>query len=86
MTANTGGKRHMDGKSLFEKVLARFKPGWEKEWRSLAQLTNGITKTDPRFESVCEALERCDHTFLANDWSRFREAAEEVERLVKERQ
>jgi len=56
---------------------------WVDAWRDLAQATNGITKTDPRFELVCDALERCDDAFSAKNWPRFQKAADEVRRLVK---
>ena len=56
---------------------------WVDAWRDLAQTTNGIIKTDPRFELVCDALERCDEAFSAKNWPRFQKAADEVRRLVK---
>lgn len=55
---------------------------WEAAWDELAQATNGIEKTDPRFGPVLAALDQCDHAFEKDDWGQFRQAAKEVHRLV----
>ena len=38
-------------------------PDWETAWRDLLELTDGITKIDPRFQVVRNALEKCDKYF-----------------------
>jgi len=45
--------------------------GWLAAWQELAELTEGVTKTNPRFHPVCEALEQCDRAFAADDWATF---------------
>ncbi len=50
-------------------------PDWETAWRDLAELTEGITKNDPRFQSVCHALEQCDQSFESGNWLSFQKAA-----------
>ncbi len=60
------------------------KPNWVFAWRELAQLTEGFSKNDPRFLSVCEALEDCDLAFEQDNWTVFQQAAKSVKRLVEE--
>ena len=55
---------------------------WLDAWEKLAQLTNGIERTDPRFMPVLASLEECDKAFELDNWAQFREAATEVQRLV----
>ncbi len=55
---------------------------WLDAWEKLAALTDGIEKNDPRFKPVLDALEECDRAFEQDAWTRFREAAKEVQRLV----
>ena len=57
---------------------------WIESWHNLARITDRITKDDPRFLSVCEALEDCDHAFEQDNWTVFQQAAESVKRLVEE--
>ena len=59
-------------------------PDWLFTWRNLAQLTDGITKDDPRFLSICEGLEDCDLAWEQDNWTIFQQAAEAVKRLVEE--
>ena len=59
-------------------------PQWVVAWRNLAQLTDGITKDDPQFLSVCDALEKCDRAFEQDKWTVFQQEAESVKRLVEE--
>jgi len=98
MTANPGGKGHMDGKSLFEKVrlmleeqetstvsgkaLRPTPDQWLDTWRRLTQLTKGIEKADPRFHQTCEFLERCDRAFESDDWAAFQRAAGRVTNIM----
>ena len=72
-----------------EKLLTRA-PGkvrliagdWEAAWDELAQATNGIEKTDPRFMPVMAVLDQCDRAFEKDDWGQFRQVAKEVQRLL----
>lgn len=72
-----------------EKLLARasgkvrlIAGDWEAAWDELAQATDGIEKTDPRFMPVMAALEHCDAAFEQDNWGLFREVAKEVQRLM----
>jgi hypothetical protein len=67
-------------------VTPRPTPDWLTAWRELAAMTNGITRDDPRFQPVLEALNRCDDAYLAGDWPAFRLGAEEVRGTAMERQ
>jgi len=71
-----GKKRLLPGKTYpfsnrqAEKLLAKapdkvrvFKPDWVGLWRDLAQATDGITKTDPRFTRIMNLLNLCDLAF-----------------------
>ena len=72
-----------------EKLLTRA-PGkvrqiagnWLAAWHNLAQATNNIERTDPRFKPVLAALEHCDAAFEQDNWGLFREAAKELHRLM----
>lgn len=57
---------------------------WLPAWRELASIMNDIPKDDPRHLGVLAALDRCDTTFLAGDWTGFERAAREVHRLVEQ--
>ena len=76
-----------------QKVLAKcgskvrkVSPDWLAAWEELAQATNNIERTDPRFKPVLVALEHCDAAFEQDNWGLFREAARAVHRIVKEGQ
>jgi hypothetical protein len=56
---------------------------WLTAWRELAQVTNGMTADDPRFESVMCWLNVCDVAFSIDSWPRFQEAAAEVKRVMQ---
>ena len=72
--------------SLDREAKARtVQPQWVVAWRNLAQLTDGITKDDPRFLSVCDALEKCDRAFEQDKWTVFQQEAESVKRLAEGR-
>jgi len=60
-------------------------PDWSEVWRNLAQLTDEITKNDPRFHPVCAALEDCDRAFEQDNWAVFQQNAESVKRLAEGR-
>ena len=72
-----------------EKLLTRA-PGkvrqiagdWLAAWHTLAQVTNNIERTDPRFMPVLDALEECDAAFEQDNWGLFREAATKVKAVV----
>jgi len=69
------------GKKVLAKCGGKVKkvtPDWLGAWEALAQTTNNIERTDPRFMPVLNALEKCDRAFERDDWGRFREAAEDV--------
>ena len=53
-------------------------------WDELAQATNGIEKTDPRFATVMAALDQCDDFFLAGDWPGFQQIVEDIGHLMKQ--
>ncbi len=72
-----------------EKLLARapekvrrIAGNWLAAWHNLAQATNNIERTDPRFMPVMAALEHCDAAFEQDNWGLFREAAKKVQRLI----
>lgn len=74
-----------------QKVLAKcgskvrkVSPDWMGAWDELAQLTDGVQKTDNRFGPVMAALDRCDRAFESGDWPAFLKAAEQVKRIVQE--
>ena len=74
-----------------QKVLAKcggkvrkVSPDWLGAWEELAQATNNIEMTDPRFKPILSALKKCDRAFEQGDWIQFRQAAEMVQKLVKE--
>ena len=71
-----------------QKVLARcgskvrrVSPDWLAAWRELAQMTDGIQKTDDCFAPVMAALDRCDLAFECRDWSAFQREVELLRRL-----
>ncbi len=55
---------------------------WLVAWRELATITDGITKDDPRFQSVMAALDVCDEAYLAGDWVAFEGRVKVVRELV----
>jgi hypothetical protein len=57
-------------------------PHWLTAWREIAALTVGITQDDHRFALIVKALDSCDEAYLAGEWSRFQQAAEQVKSLV----
>ncbi len=57
-------------------------PDWLRAWDELAQATNGITRDDSRFHPIMDGLDQCDTAFLSNNWGQFRQAAQEVHRLM----
>jgi len=72
-----------------EKLLARasgkvrlIARDWLAAWDALAQLTNGIERTDPRFQPVLDTLEACDRAFENGNWVAFLKAARQVQALV----
>ena len=72
-----------------QKVLAKcgnkvrkVSPDWLAAWHNLAQATNNIERTDPRFTPVMAALEHCDEAFEQGDWLSFRRGAQMVHGAV----
>ena len=65
------------------RIVSRSKPEWLMEWRVLAAITNGITKEDPRFESVMAALAVCEEAFGRGNWEAFRRGSEQVQRAAR---
>ena len=57
-------------------------PQWVVAWRNLAQLTDGITKDDPRFLSVCDALEKCDRAFEQDNWTVFQQSVDSLKAIM----
>lgn len=55
---------------------------WLSAWRKLAILTDGIRPEDSRLRPVLAALEACDEAFLADDWARFQQSAEQVRQAM----
>ena len=73
-----------------QKVLTRcgdkvrkVSPDWLAAWEELAQVTNNIEITDPRFKPVMGALASCDRTFEQGDWLAFKLAAAQVRAAVR---
>ena len=60
-------------------------PDWETAWRDLAELTEGITKNDPRFQPVCHALEQCDQAFESGSWRTFQIAVSALKGIMGHR-
>ncbi len=56
---------------------------WIQAWEALAQATNNIDFTDPRFKPVMSALDSCDLTFEQGDWLAFKLAAAQVRAAVR---
>ena len=72
-------------RKLLARVGSRAKevqPDWESAWEELARVTNGITREDPRFQPIMDALDVCDQEFLFGDWEAFQRAAVAVKALV----
>jgi len=69
--------------SVVKEITAR--TPWLSAWRELAALTFGITRDDPRFHRVMQALDCCDNAYLANDWVAFQRAGLTVRQLVEEK-
>jgi hypothetical protein len=59
---------------------------WLEQWRQLAAVTTGIDKSDPRFQPVRDALDRCDTAYLSGDWLTFQQIAEGVKRIARGRE
>jgi len=73
------------GTKILKKCGAKVRtvqPDWSEVWRNLAQLTNGITKDDPRFLSVCVALEDCDRAWEQDDWPTFQQSVDRIKAIV----
>jgi len=73
------------GLKILKKCGAKVKkvqPDWIGVWRELVKLIDGITKVDPRFHPVCDALKECDRCFDRGDWPAFQRGAGEIRRLV----
>ena len=51
---------------------------WLAAWREVAHLINGVTTSNPQFEAVMAARERCNVAFERGSWSTFRQAVEQV--------
>jgi len=58
---------------------------WLGAWDELAQMTDGIEKTDDRFGPVMAVLDQCDRAFENDDWGLFREGVAEVKRLMTQK-
>lgn len=56
---------------------------WLVAWRTLARLTTGIDRTDPRHEPVLTALAVCDRYFECDRWDAFIEAARVVQEQME---
>ena len=72
-----------------EKLLAKapdkvrvFKPNWESAWRDLAQSTNGLIKTDPRFKRIMNLLNLGDLAFERDDWNTFCRINDQVKEIL----
>ena len=46
--------------SALDGPTAPLQPGWLVAWQRLAQLTNGLEKTDDRFTPIMAAVDQCD--------------------------
>lgn len=80
----TPGPQKKNQTGLAEKVLACFKPDWEKEWRVLAHLTYGIGKEDARHQMTIDLLEQCDTAFENGNWSEFTRLSKQVLELFQQ--
>ncbi len=56
---------------------------WLAAWTVLASLTEGIVRSDRRFNETMKALEECDSAYLAQDWTAFRQAGIKVIHAVE---
>jgi hypothetical protein len=66
-----------------EDKAPKTKTDWLTAWRELAPVTYGITKDDPRFESVMRWLNICDTAFSTGSWTAFIEGAERVKQIAQ---
>ena len=66
-------KRHLKSELLIQRVEPE---AWLEGWQRLAQLTQGLEKTDPRFDLIMTLLDQCDEAFLKRDWEGFERVAE----------
>ena len=73
------------GAKILKKCGAKVRtvqPQWVVAWRHLAQLTDGITKDDPRFLSVCTTLEDCDRAWEQDNWHRFQQSVDSLKAIM----
>ena len=82
------GKKYDLSTKQVERLLALapervrvIKPNWLAAWRELAEITNGIEKSDRRFHSICDGLDQCDQCFEQDDFPAFQQAASQVKKI-----
>ena len=59
-------------------------PDWGKQWRTLAEITAGLTRDDSRFDPVMKALKRCDEAFAQGDYVAFQRGFCEIHAVIEE--
>ena len=55
---------------------------WLKEWKSMAQMTAGLSGEDPRYPAVLAGLAACEVASRAEDLAAFRRETQSVKRLL----
>ena len=55
---------------------------WLEAWCELAAMTEGVLKSDWRFNSVTDLLEECDRAFESGSWLDFQRLAGKVQALM----
>ena len=64
------------------RVVEPLSQQWLSAWRELAQATNGITKTDPRFKRIMNLLNLCDSAFEKDDWNTFCRINDQIKEIL----
>ena len=59
---------------------------WLAAWREVIRIVNGVTTSDPQFETVMAAAERCYAAFECGNWVDFQQAAQQVRVVVEGRE
>ncbi len=58
-------------------------PDWQKAWKNLAALTDGILPDDPHRSLVLTLVHACDESFKRGDWPAFQQAVAQVRLAVQ---
>ena len=56
---------------------------WLNSWQRVAQVSNGLTREDPRLGPALNVIEGLDRAFAADDWSAFEQGIRDLQEAMK---